>query len=67
MFSAWKDLIGSKKFWYAIIGSAVVTAMTMFGLPYDIIMVVAGFFGVSAMGQGLADIGKEKAKVETSE
>lgn len=70
MFNAIKGLFKSKKFWLAVIGSAVVTALAgilpLLGLgeivTAQIIQYVAGFFGVSLAGIGLADFGKEAKK-----
>lgn len=58
MFAAFKGLLSSKKFWMAILGSVAVTVLQQFGVSQEILMAVAGFFGVAIAGQGLADIGK---------
>lgn len=56
--SALKGLFGSKKFWLVVIGSVVVGVMKYFGLPEDVIMTIAGLFGLNILGQGLADTKK---------
>lgn len=61
MFAAIKGLLGSKKFWMAILGSVAVTVLQQFGVSQEILMAVAGFFGVAIAGQGMADFGKNKA------
>lgn len=58
MFAAIKGLLGSKKFWMAILGSVAVAVLQQVGASQDIILAVAGFFGVAIAGQGLADFGK---------
>lgn len=64
MFAAWKALLASKKFWYAVVGSAVVAAAHQFGASETVVNIVAGFFGLGLAGQAAADFGKEKAKIE---
>jgi len=58
MLGAIKALLASKKFWLTIIGSAVVGGMKFAGVSDEIILMVGGFFGLNALGQGLADFGK---------
>lgn len=62
MLNAFKGLLGSKKFWLTITGTVCVTVMQQQGMSHDIIVMVAGFFGVNIAGQGLADLGKESKK-----
>ena len=61
------DLIESKKFRTFIIGALAGLAAKL-GLPEEHAMTVAGavwgLAGTFIIGQGVADIGKEKAKVE---
>lgn len=61
MLNAIKELLKSKKFWLTIIGSAVVGGLTFAGVSNEIILMVGGFFGLNALGQGMADFGKNKA------
>lgn len=66
MWNAIKGLLGSKKFWMTVIGSAVVAALAallpLLGLGEDVVETiltyVAGFFGVGLAGYGLQDFGK---------
>lgn len=67
MFEGIKGIVGSKKFWITIVGSAVVVALQMLHMSPEIIAIVSGLFGLNALGQGMADFGKEKAKVESKE
>lgn len=72
MLDALKKLLGSSKLWMAVIGSAIVTLLAAtlpsLGLSADmvhqVLLSVAGFFGIGIGGIGLADMGKEKAKLE---
>ena len=66
MWEALKGLLGSKTFWLAVIGSAVITALALIlpvlGLGPEmietIITWVAAFFGIKGVQQGMADWGK---------
>lgn len=60
MWQAMKGLMGSKKFWMTVIGSAVVGGLSYLHAPADVVQLVAGLFGVGVMGQGMADWGKER-------
>lgn len=72
MLDALKGLFGSKKFWFTVIGSALVAILAgvlpALGIGPEmvdtIIQYVAGFFGVSLLGYGLQDLGKAKAEIE---
>ena len=64
MIAAIKALIGSKKFWMTIAGSAVVAALAQFGLPHDVVFFIGGLFGVNVGAQGLADFGKSKTPTQ---
>lgn len=66
MLKAIKDLFSSKKFLLTLAGTVVVTVMSHLSVPADIITFVAGLFGVNIAGVGLADLGKEKAKIEAN-
>lgn len=54
-----KALFGSKKFWMTLIGSALVGGLTYAGIDHNVVMVVAGLFGVNVFAQGVADSGKK--------
>lgn len=60
-------LLTSLKFWTTILGITS-TALAKKGIILDPIYAdyIAGFFGVLLLGQGLADHGKERAKIEAS-
>lgn len=58
-----KDTFGRKKIWWAVLGSAVVALAQQLELPNELIMTIAGFFGIAIGGQGLADFKKESAKL----
>lgn len=64
MLSALKGLLASKRFWMVVIGSGLVAGLNQLGVPQDIIVIVASFFGLNILTQGAADVGKEKAKIE---
>lgn len=59
MLEAIKGIVGSKKFWITVIGSAVVTGLSLAHVSQDIVMVVAGLFGVNVGAQGYADGSKK--------
>jgi len=58
MLTAIKGLVGSKKFWLTIIGSAAVGGLGYVHAPQEIIVSVASLFGIGVVGQGMADFGK---------
>lgn len=60
MFAAIKGVLSSKKFWITVAGSAVVGGLSYLHAPQEIIMTVAGLFGVNVAAQGAADFGKSK-------
>jgi hypothetical protein len=69
MWTALKGLFSSKTMWLAIIGSAVLAALA-FILPTaglgpemvdQVMLFVAGLFGLKGTQQALADIGKNKS------
>lgn len=59
MLNAFKELLKSRKFFMTIIGTIAVTVMAQMGVEHDIIMTVAGLFGVNIYG-----IAKEYDKVK---
>lgn len=64
MFEALKGLFTSKKFYLTIIGTIVVNIMAQFHMPMELILTVAGFFGINGLGIAAQDMGKEAAKKE---
>lgn len=64
-------ILHSKKFWYAIAGvlSIIITANTDIDGETLIVLIVgiAGIVVALITGQGLSDLGKEKAKIENEE
>lgn len=59
---ALKSLLGSKKFWMTIVGSIIVSSMSAAGIPYDVLVIIAGLFGTNVVSQGMADFGKNSTK-----
>lgn len=55
MLEAVKGIFASRKFWITVVGSAVVTGLSYAGVSQDIVMVVAGLFGINVGAQGYAD------------
>ncbi len=53
-----RSMLNSRKFWITVLGSAVVTALSMTGVPSEIVVVVASLFGVNIGAQGIADLKK---------
>ena len=62
MKEALLGLLGSKKFWYVLIGAAVKLFGEQLGLDPSACTQVMGLFGGGAVAQGVADHGKEAAK-----
>ncbi len=64
--AAIRGLLGSKKFWSAILGGVIAAVCDHLGVDQQTIYGILGLFGVQIAGQGLADVGKErtKAKIE---
>lgn len=50
MLNAFKELLKSRKFFMTIVGTIAVTVMAQMGIEHDIIMTVAGLFGVNIYG-----------------
>lgn len=63
-----KALFDSKKFISALAGIAFVVSNKVFGweISEDMILQILSMVGLFIVGQGIADLGKEKAKVEKS-
>jgi hypothetical protein len=61
-----KDLMKSKKFWSAVIGAVVLGVTDHFGVNREVVFSIAGLFGLQIAGQGLADAGKEAARVKAA-
>lgn len=62
MIQVWKELLGSKKFWLTILGSAVCTGLQAAGVSHELVLLVGSLFGANVMGQGLADFGKNRPR-----
>lgn len=58
------NALKSKKLWVTVIGGAFVTIGNAVGLPVDTLQSVVGIIAAYVVGQGLADFGKERAKIE---
>lgn len=54
----------SKKFVAALVGAVVLFAGSLLGLDADTQTQITGLIVVYILGQSVADIGKEKAKIE---
>ncbi len=54
----------SKKFWATITGVAVAVGTNYLGLDEETITNIIQVLSVYVIGQGIADAGKEKARVE---
>lgn len=59
-----KELVNSKKFWLSVLGAVIVIGLVLLGYDVQTGLAAASPFIAGTIGQGLADIGKEKAKVE---
>jgi uncharacterized membrane protein (DUF441 family) len=59
------DIFKSKKF-QALIAGIIITITADYGLELDqqTIYAIVGLFAAYMTGQGIADVGKEKAKIE---
>lgn len=67
--SMWKGIKGmfaSKKFLITMVGTIIVAVMFHMQVSPELIQYVAGLFGVGIASQGLADMGKEKARIEAT-
>jgi hypothetical protein len=51
-------MLRSKKFWYAVAGSAVCTGLQQLGVPMELVGIVGGLFGTAIISQGVTDVGK---------
>lgn len=63
-----KNLLTSKKFWVAFGGLVAIIVSTLVGLPEaesNINLFIMAIVNSYVIGQGIADHGKEKAKVES--
>ncbi|MCB0509694.1 MAG: hypothetical protein KDC82_02945 [Bacteroidetes bacterium] len=59
-----KEVFGSKKFLAGLGGIIAVLLHKFFNIPEDTTMQIVGLIASYIIGQGLADFGKEKAKIE---
>lgn len=57
-------LLKSKKFWMSLLGLVSVVLNHLFGMDEQGLLAIGGIVMAYLLGQGLADLGKEKAKVE---
>lgn len=60
-------IFGSKKFWMTVVGAAIAAVAHVTGLSHEELAAVVAPFVAYVLGQGIADNGKEKAKVEAEE
>lgn len=64
MMNTLKDAFTSKKFLATVIGAVVITLASALGLSEDQATKVAAMICAYVLGQSVADVGKEKAKIE---
>jgi hypothetical protein len=63
-----KALFGSKKFALTFVGVLIAAAEGLgLGIPIHVFNVIEGLIGSFVVGQGIADNGKEAAKVQLAE
>ena len=62
--SAIKELFNSKKFLTSLFASAFALAGLYLGLPIEQVLTIIAPLGGYTVAQGVADIGKERAKIE---
>jgi hypothetical protein len=61
-----KELFASKKFWSAVVGIlAVLIGKIGWNVSEEVLWQIVTIIGTLLGAQGLADIGKERAKTET--
>lgn len=65
-WGAVKGLLSSKKFLSMILGTIIIGVMSHLGVDQELVKYTASFFGVGIGAYGLADLGKEKAKIEAN-
>lgn len=66
MMNTLKDAFTSKKFLATVIGAVVIALASALGLSEEQATKVAAMICAYIIGQSVADVGKEKAKVEAS-
>jgi hypothetical protein len=65
-----KGLMGSKKFWVFLVGiiAEVIVSTKWINIPPEtldnLMLAIGSLTGVTVASQGVADMGKEKAKIE---
>jgi hypothetical protein len=59
-----KDLLTSKKFVAAVTAALVAFLSNLYGIEPDQALLIVGPLVAYVLGQGLADLGKERAKIE---
>jgi len=60
MGSLFKSIFSSKKFWYAVSGSALAGGLRHIGVSEEIVNSVVALAGTLILGQGVADLGKHR-------
>ena len=60
MLDSLKTLFTSKKFYMTILGTAICSGLALAGIPNEVILAVAGLFGVNIGSQGFVDANKPK-------
>ena len=55
MFDGLKGMFSSKKFWLSVVGSGVVTGLSLAHVPTEIVLLVGSIFGINVAAQGYAD------------
>jgi len=58
------DIFKSKKFWVAVVGAIAEVLFVQFDFPTESTITIGGIIIAYIFGQGIADHGKEKAKIE---
>lgn len=58
------ELLQSKKFIVALASSLIIFAAVLYGISVEEAIAIAGPLMSYIVGQGIADAGKEKAKIE---
>ena len=64
MMTAIKSAFGSRKFLATLIGAVVVAAGSAVGLSEDQATKIAGMIIAYVLGQGIADVGKERTQAK---
>ena len=62
MLETIKEMLRSKKFYSVVGGTMVCAVLTYAQAPQSLIEIVAGLTGAYVLGQGMADLGKNKPR-----